>query len=286
MLSLIYRAMRGFPFIKMHGLGNDFVVLDARGGAPVVSAAAARAIGDRHRGVGFDQLLVLEPPRRAEADVFLRILNADGSEAEACGNGTRCVAYLVSREKGRERIVVETVAGLLETHAADEKHVSVDMGRARFGWRDIPLAQEYDTLHLPLALGPLRDGVATNMGNPHATFFVADAEAIDVATLGPKLEHDPLFPDRANIGVVQVLSPTRLRFRVWERGVGITIACGSGACAALVAAHRRGLAERKAEVLADGGTLAIEWRADGHVIMAGAVAVSFTGTLDRSLLPV
>jgi diaminopimelate epimerase len=284
--SLIYRAMRGFPFIKMHGLGNDFVVLDARDGALAVSAAAARAIGDRHRGVGFDQLLVLEPPRHADADVFLRILNADGSEAEACGNGTRCVAYLMAREKGRERIVVETVAGLLETHAGDEKHVSVDMGRARFGWRDIPLAQECDTLHLPSALGLLRDGVATNMGNPHATFFVEDAEAIDLATLGPKLEHDPLFPDRANIGVVQVLSPTRLRFRVWERGVGITIACGSGACAALVAAHRRGLAERKAEVLADGGTLEIEWRADGHVIMAGAVAVSFTGMLDRSLLPV
>jgi diaminopimelate epimerase len=284
-MGLIYRAMRGVPFIKMHGLGNDFVVLDARGGAPAVSAASARAIGDRHRGVGFDQLLVLEPPRRREADVFLRILNTDGSEAEACGNGTRCIAYLVAREKGKERIVVETVAGLLETRAGDPKHVSVDMGPARFGWREIPLARECDTLHLPLARGPLGDGVATNMGNPHATFFVADAEAIDLAMLGPALEHDPLFPDRANIGVAQVLSPTRLRFRVWERGVGITIACGSGACAALVAAHRRGLAERKAEVLADGGTLAIEWREDGHVIMAGPVAVSFTGTLDPSLLP-
>lgn len=277
--------MRGVPFIKMHGLGNDFVVLDARGGAPAVNAASARAIGDRHRGVGFDQLLVLEPPRRAEADVFLRILNTDGSEAEACGNGTRCIAYLLAREKGRERIVVETVAGLLETRAADETHVSVDMGRARFGWSDIPLAHECDTLHLPLALGSLRDGVATNLGNPHATFFVADAEAIELATLGPKLEHDPLFPARANIGVVQVLSPTRLRFRVWERGVGITIACGSGACAALVAAHRRGLVARKAEVIADGGTLEIEWREDGHVIMAGSVTVSFTGTLDPSLLP-
>jgi len=271
--------MRGFPFIKMHGLGNDFVVLDARGGAPAVSAASARAIGDRHRGVGFDQLLVLEPPRRAGADVFLRILNTDGSEAEACGNGTRCIAYLVAREKGRERIVVETVAGLLETRAADEKHVSVDMGRARFDWRDIPLAQECDTLHLPLALGPLRDGVATNMGNPHATFFVADAEAIELATLGPTLEHDPLFPARANIGVVKVLSPTRLRFRVWERGVGITIACGSGACAALVAAHRRGLVDRKATLELDGGDLVIEWREDNHVLMTGPIAVEFTGQL-------
>jgi diaminopimelate epimerase len=276
--------MRGVPFIKMHGLGNDFVVIDARANAYAVDRAAARAIGDRHRGVGFDQLLVLEPPRQVDADVFLRILNSDGSEAEACGNGTRCVAYLLAREKGKDRIVVETVAGLLETHAGDQNRVSVDMGVARFGWREIPLALECDPLHLPLALGSLRDGVATNMGNPHATFFVEDAEAVDLASLGPKLEHDPLFPERANIGVVQVLSPTRLRFRVWERGVGITIACGSGACAALVAAHRRRLAARQADVVADGGILAIEWRADGHVIMAGPVAVSFTGTLDPSLL--
>jgi diaminopimelate epimerase len=276
--------MRGVPFIKMHGLGNDFVVIDARVDTRAVDGAAARAIGDRHRGVGFDQLLVLEPPRQADADVFLRILNTDGSEAEACGNGTRCVAYLLAREKGRERIVVETVAGLLETRAGDQSSVSVDMGVARVGWRDIPLARECDTLHLPLALGPLRDGVATNMGNPHVTFFIDDAEAVDLETLGPTLEHDPLFPERANIGVVQVLSPTRLRFRVWERGVGITIACGSGACAALVAAHRRGLAARQGEVIADGGALAIEWREDGHVIMAGPVAVSFTGTLDPSLL--
>ena len=272
--------MRGVPFIKMHGLGNDFVVIDARANAYAVDGAAARAIGDRHRGVGFDQLLVLEPPRQVDADVFLRILNTDGSEAEACGNGTRCVAYLLAREKGKERIVVETVAGLLETHAGDQNRVSVDTGVARFGWREIPLALECDPLHLPLALGSLRDGVATNMGNPHATFFVEDAEAVDLASLGPKLEHDPLFPERANIGVVQVLSPTRLRFRVWERGVGITIACGSGACAALVAAHRRGLTGREAAVLVDGGRLDIAWRGDGHVVMTGPVAMSFEGSFD------
>ena len=276
--------MAGTPFIKMHGLGNDFVVLDARTHAIALDDARARAIADRHTGVGCDQLLVMEPPQHGDADVFMRIRNADGDEVEACGNGTRCIAYLLAREKGRERITVETVAGLLETHAGDERRVSVDMGRARLGWRDIPLARECDTLHLPLALGLLRDGVATNMGNPHATFFVADAEGIELATLGPNLEHDPLFPARANIGVVQVLSPTRLRFRVWERGVGITIACGSGACAALVAAHRRGLAERKAEVITDGGPLEIEWRADGHVLMTGSTSVSFTGTLDPSLL--
>ncbi len=277
--------MRGTPFIKMHGLGNDFVVLDARAEAIALDSAAARAIADRHTGVGCDQLLILEPPRSQGADVFMRIRNADGGEVEACGNGTRCVADLVMREQGRDRVVVETAAGLLEARAAGPQRVSVDMGPARLAWRDIPLARECDTLHVPLALGPLADPVCTSLGNPHATFFVEDAEAIDIAALGPRLEHDPIFPERANIGVVQVLSPTRLRFRVWERGAGITVACGSGACAALVGAHRRGLAERRAEIVLDGGALEIEWRADGHVLMTGPVAVSFTGTLDSALLP-
>jgi diaminopimelate epimerase len=276
--------MRGTSFIKMHGLGNDFVVLDARAGDLALGEKAARAIADRHIGVGCDQLLILEPPRAAGADVFMRIRNADGGEAEACGNGTRCIADLVMRETGKDRVVVETVAGLLEARAASGHRVGVDMGPARLGWRDIPLARECDTLHVPLSLGPLVDPACTSMGNPHATFFVADAEAIDLAALGPRLERDLLFPERANIGVVQVVSPERLRFRVWERGAGITIACGSGACAALVAAHRRGLAKRKAEVILDGGALEIEWRADGHVLMTGPVAVSFAGTLDASLL--
>lgn len=277
--------MRGTPFIKMHGLGNDFVVLDARAEAIALDSAAARAIADRHTGVGCDQLLILEAPRSQGADVFMRIRNADGGEVEACGNGTRCIADLVMREQRKDRVIVETAAGLLEARAAGTQRVSVDMGPARLAWREIPLARECDTLHVPLALGPLADPVCTSMGNPHATFFVDDAEAIDVAALGPRLEHDPIFPERANIGVVQVLSPTRLRFRVWERGAGITIACGSGACAALVAAHRRGLAERRAEIILDGGALEIEWRADGHVLMTGPVAVSFTGTLDMTLLP-
>ncbi len=276
--------MRGMPFIKMHGLGNDFVVLDARTLAVPLDGKATRAIADRHTGVGCDQLIVIEPARNPAADIFMRIRNADGGEVAACGNATRCIADLVMQETGAERVVVETIAGLLEARGAGPRRVSVDMGPARLGWREIPLARDCDTLHLPLALGPLGDPVGTSMGNPHATFFVTDAEAIDLGTLGPKLEHDPLFPERANIGVVQVLSPTRLRFRVWERGTGITIACGTGACAALVAAHRRGLAERKAEVIADGGALTIEWREDGHVLMTGPVAVSFTGTLDASLL--
>ncbi len=275
--------MRGTRFLKMHGLGNDFVVLDARAHALAIDGKAARAIADRHTGVGCDQLLILERPKSPRADIFMRIRNADGGEAEACGNGTRCVAALIMRETGKERAVVETVGGLLEARAASGGRVSVDMGAAGLSWRDIPLARECDTLHVPLSLGPLVDPVCTSMGNPHATFFVADAEAIDLAVLGPRLERDAIFPERANIGVAQVLSPTRLRFRVWERGAGVTIACGTGACAALVAAARRGLADRKAEILLDGGPLDIKWRADGHVLMTGPVAVSFSGTLDPSL---
>jgi len=276
--------MRGTPFIKMHGLGNDFVVLDARTHRLALDETRASAIADRHTGVGCDQLIIVEPPHSPGADIFMRIRNADGGEVEACGNATRCIADLVMRETGRDRAVIETAAGLLEARAAGAKRVAVDMGPARFQWRDIPLVRDCDTLHVPLALGPLADPVCTSMGNPHATFFVRNAEAIDLATLGPKLERDSLFPERANIGVAQVMSRTQLRLRVWERGAGITPACGTGACAALVAAHRRGLAERKAEVIADGGPLEIEWREDGHVLMTGPVAVSFTGTLDASLL--
>src|SRR6185437_917304 len=185
---------------------------------------------------------------------------------EACGNAARCVASLLMRETGRRSVALETGAGLLEAEATGDGRITVDLGPALLGWRDIPLARELDTLHVPLALGPLRDPVCTSMGNPHATFFVDDVAAIDLAALGPTLEHDPLFPERANIGVAQILTRERLRLRVWERGAGITPACGTGACAALVAASRRGLAERAAEVIADGGPLHVAWRGDGHVL--------------------
>jgi diaminopimelate epimerase len=274
--------MRGADFLKMHGLGNDFVVLDARAHDVAIDARAARAIADRHRGVGCDQLVVIEPPRGAGA-AFMRIRNADGGEAEACGNAARCIAALLMRESGTDHIALETQAGTIEAEAAPDGQVTVDMGPARLDWREIPLAHRADTLHVPLSRGPLSDPVCTSLGNPHATFFVPDADAIDLATLGPPLEHDPLFPERANIGVAQVLAPDRLRLRVWERGAGITPACGTGACAALVAAHRRGLVGRRAAVIADGGTLVIAWRDDGHVLMTGPVAVSFSGTLDPSL---
>ncbi|OWJ66988.1 diaminopimelate epimerase [Inquilinus limosus] len=277
--------MDGLPFWKMHGLGNDFVVLDAREQAVTVHPDQARRIADRHRGVGFDQLLVIEPAQSAGADVFMRILNADGTESGACGNGTRCVAALVMADTGAEALVVETRGGLLECSKAPEGGVTVDMGPARLGWQDIPLAHEADTLHLPVSSGLLTDGVGVSMGNPHAVFFVPEAEKVQIDGVGPVLEHDPLFPERANIGVVQVLGRDRLRYRVWERGVGVTQACGSGACAAGVAAVRRGLTDRTVWVDLDGGTLLIEWReSDGHVLMTGPAETSFAGILARGLL--
>ena len=281
--------MAELAFIKMHGLGNDFVVLDGRAAAVELPAEIWRRISDRRLGIGCDQFLILEPPPNgrapdSRADVFLRIRNADGGEAEACGNGTRCVARLIMAETGREQVAIETVAGLLEATAASGGRVAVDMGPARTAWAEIPLAEPRDTLHLGLILGPLHDPVATNLGNPHATFFVEDAEAIDLATLGPDLERDPLFPERANIGIAQVLGPERLRFRVWERGVGITRACGSGACAAVVAAARRGLTGRQATVALDGGELEIAWRDNGNVLMTGPTTTAFSGTLGAELL--
>ena len=277
--------MRGTPFIKMHGLGNDFVVLDARARPIALDDKAAQAIAARHTGVGCDQLIVIEKPTRQGVAAFMRIRNADGGEVEACGNAARCVADLIMRETNAASVTLETAAGPITARVAGPDRVAVDMGEPRWGWRDIPLARECDTDHLPLALGPLKDAVATSMGNPHATFFVADIAAVDIAALGPPLEHDKLFPQRANIGVAQVLGRSQIRLRVWERGAGLTPACGTGACAALVAASRRGLTGRSAEIVADGGRLTIEWRADNHVIMTGPIAVSFTGTLDPSLLP-
>ncbi|MGA8400365.1 MAG: diaminopimelate epimerase, partial [Stellaceae bacterium] len=216
--------------------------------------------------------------------VFMRILNPDGGEAEACGNGTRCVASLIADETGRREVAIETVAGLLPASIDAAGVATVAMGEPRFGWRDIPLSREADTLHVDLRRGPLADPVCTNMGNPHATFFVDDAEAIDLATLGPELEHDALFPERANIGIATVRDRQTIRFRVWERGVGITRACGSGACAAMVAARRRGLVGGRITVMLDGGSLDIAWPGTGAVLMSGPVALSFEGTFDTALI--
>jgi diaminopimelate epimerase len=272
------------PFLKMHGLGNDFVVLDARRGDIALGANEARALADRHTGIGCDQVILLEPPAHPCAQVAMRIRNPDGGEAEACGNGTRCIAWLVARETGEQRVRIETAAGLLEAEMQPDGRIAVDMGSARTLWHEIPLARPSDTDRLDLAQGSLSEPVCTNIGNPHATFFVDDVEAVDLSALGPALEHDAIFPQRANIGVAAVRDPRHLRLRVWERGAGITRACGSGACAALVAASRRGLSGRRAEVMLDGGALDIEWREDGHVVMTGPAALSFEGSFDPRLL--
>jgi diaminopimelate epimerase len=273
-------------FVKMHGCGNDFVVFDERSGALGLTRARAAAIADRRTGVGCDQFITIEPaPSGSNADAFMRIRNPDGEEAGACGNATRCVVDLLARETGRRIQVIRTVAGNLPSEALPDGRVRVDMGPARLEWSDIPLARPMDTLHLDLAAGPLADPAAASMGNPHATFFVDDAARVPVAELGPALEHDALFPERANIGFAQILAPDRIRLRVWERGAGLTLACGSGACAALVNAHRRGLTARRATVVVDGGELEIEWRADGNVLMTGPVATSFTGEIDLAAYP-
>ena len=275
--------MAALPFVKMHGLGNDFVVVDARASAFAPDAVRVRALADRRTGVGCDQLIVVEKPKNALADAFMRIRNADGGEVAACGNATRCVAAMLMREKGGTHAIIETAAGLLDAEVTAEGLIGVDMGRVSFDWRDVPLAEAVDPLHLPVEAGPLRDGVAVNVGNPHAVFFVDDVERLPLEHFGPLIERHPLFPEHTNVEAAQILGRDRLRLRVWERGVGITRACGTGACAAAVAAAKRGLTERAVTVELDGGSLRIEWLRDDHVLMTGPVATAFTGVLDPSL---
>lgn len=273
------------PFIKMHGLGNDFVIVDRRARPDAAfDAAAAAAVGDRRMGVGFDQLLLIEPSETGLADAFMRILNSDGSEAGACGNGTRCVAALLMDEAGEDHVVIETLAGLLDVDRTKDGRYTVDMGPVKTEWQDIPLADATDTLHLPISEGPLSDPAAVNVGNPHMVFFVDDAAKVNLPKLGKTLERHPLYPERANVQIVEVVDEGHIRQRTFERGAGITHASGSGACAGAVASHRRGHTGRKVDVELVGGTLTIEWAQDNHVLMTGPVATSFAGTLDPSLL--
>lgn len=264
-------------FMKMHGLGNDFVVLDSRGRAAVTTAALARALGDRNRGVGFDQLAEMRSSDKA--DLALDFWNTDGSRAGACGNATRCVADHVLRQTGRSEVAIETARGLLRAVRRGDGLVAVNMGQPQFDWADLPLAHAADTAHLPLDGDPAGVG----MGNPHCVFFLPDAEAADVAGTGARVERDPLFPEGTNVEFASLTAPDRLRMRVWERGAGITLACGSGACATAVAAHRRGLTGRRVVIDLDGGALEIDWREDG-VWMAGPTAHVFDGRLSASLL--
>jgi diaminopimelate epimerase len=274
-------------FRKMNGLGNDFVVFDARSRALSLSPEAVRAIADREEGIGCDQIVALEPSPRADA--FMRIWNADGGEVGACGNAARCVAALLADERGVPRISIETESGVIGATVNDDRSVTIDMGAPRFAWNEIPLAKPFEDTNA-IALEPdadpaLGSAAVVNVGNPHCLFFVADVDAHDLARLGPKLEHHPLFPERANISLVQVLGPAHLKLRTWERGAGLTRACGTAACAAAVAAVRRGLSGRKVKVSLPGGDLVIAWREkDGHILMTGPYALDYEDTLPAPLL--
>jgi diaminopimelate epimerase len=279
--------MTGIPFIKMHGAGNDFVVFDGRRRSLALVPAVVRAIADRRLGVGCDQVIVIEPAGDGSGDdtatARMRIFNADGGEVGACGNASRCVADLLMRESGADHLVIETAAGRLEARR-EAAGISVDMGPAGLDWRQIPLVAAADTLALDLTVGPLRAPVAVNVGNPHAVFFVANPDAVDLEREGPRVENHEMFPEGTNVGLARVDSRTSLRLRVWERGVGITPACGTAACAAVVAAHRRGLTDRAVEVVLDGGKLAVEWLANDHLHLIGPVARVFAGELDPAII--
>jgi diaminopimelate epimerase len=275
--------MTDITFTKMHGLGNDFVVLDARKIDGSLDAKQINYIADRHQGIGCDQVLVIEKPKEKSADVFMRIFNSDGGEVDACGNGTRCVASLMMSELRTKNIAIQTNAGILDSTSVDDGNVSVDMGPANLGWKDIPLAHEAETLALDLSIGVLSNPVMVNVGNPHAVFFVDDVASVPLESLGPEIENHKMFPKRTNVEVAQILLNGSIRLRVWERGVGITNACGTGACATLVAASRRDLVSRSTDVILDGGALSVEWRDNNHVIMTGPVATVFTGVIHISL---
>jgi diaminopimelate epimerase len=283
-------ALANHPFVKMNGLGNEIVVVDMRGGPAAITPADARAVA-APTGAPYDQLMALYPPRTSGTDAFVRIFNNDGSESGACGNGTRCIAELLFKETRKNALTFETAAGLLNCwQGATALTSTVDMGAPKFGWRDIPLAEEFrDTRAIELQIGPidapiLHSPSAVSMGNPHAVFWVDDVNAYDLARCGPLLENHPIFPERANITLAAVKSREHLVIRTWERGAGLTKACGSAACAAAVCAARKRLTGRAVTVTLPGGDLLIEWRErDDHVLMTGPVAYEFEGRFDPAL---
>jgi len=275
---------RGRPFIKMHGLRNDFIIVDGRREPYRPSAEEIIRICDRHEGVGGDELLIVNPPRTmpesADTFAFVRIFNPDGREVEACGNATRCVGWLFLQESQDEEVVVDTLGGLLKCRRAGEKQVAVEMGKLRTAWQDIPLVRAMDTLHLDIGAGPLQDPVGMNIGNPHAVFFVDDLDAVDMEDYGPQLQNHPLFPEEANIGAAQLIDSKTLKLSVWERPGALTTACGTGACVAVGAAHRRGLTvEKQMKVIMPAGSVDIELKEDDTVIMTGPVEVCYSGYL-------
>lgn len=277
-------ARRGRSFIKMHGLRNDFIIVDGRRKPFRPSVKEIVWICDRHEGIGGDELIVIEPPREestaADAYAFTRIFNPDGREVEACGNATRCIGWLCMQESKRDEVLIDTLGGLLRCRDAGEKQVAVEMSKLRTDWQDIPLSHEADTLHLEIGAGPLQDPVGMNIGNPHAVFFVDDLDAVDLRTYGPQLQKHPLFPQEANIGVAQLIDSKTLKLSVWERPGVLTTACGTGACVAVGAAHRRGLTNTKRmTVIMPAGPVEIELKEDDSVVMIGPVEICYTGYL-------
>jgi diaminopimelate epimerase len=283
-------ALLNRPFVKMNGIGNDIVVLDLRSDSAQVTEADARAIA-RKEAVPFDQLMALYPPRVAGTDAYVRIYNSDGSEAQACGNGMRCVVSREVKKTGKHDFVYETRAGLIPAHFENENTITVDMGKPRFAWNEIPLAEEFrDTRMIELQIGPIDAPVlhspsAVSMGNPHAVFWVDDPYAYDLEKFGPLLENHPIFPERANISLAHVKDKEHIVMRTWERGAGLTRACGSAACAVAVSAARTKRTGRKVHLSLPGGELNIEWReSDDHVLMTGPAAFEFEGVLDEKIL--
>jgi diaminopimelate epimerase len=276
----------GLPFRKMSGLGNEILVVDLRGGRAFdLSPSVVQAIAKQPLS-HFDQMMVLSEPRSLGTQAYVRIYNADGSEAEACGNGMRCIGWLEAEQTGRRALEFETKAGRLQVDVAGREHIRVDMGAPKFGWRDIPLAEAFaDTRAIELQVGPIDKPIlhspsVANVGNPHAVFWVNDVAAYDLGRVGPMLEHHPLFPQRANISLAKVTSSSAITLRTWERGAGLTRACGSAACAATVCAARKGLTGRHVRVTLPGGPIDIEWSEDDHIRMTGSVAFAYDGTLN------
>jgi diaminopimelate epimerase len=276
----------GLPFRKMSGLGNEILVVDLRGGRAFdLSPSVVQAIAKQPLS-HFDQMMVLSEPRSLGTQAYVRIYNADGSEAEACGNGMRCIGWLEAEQTGRRALAFETRAGRLQVDVAGREHICVDMGAPKFGWRDIPLAEAFaDTRAIELQVGPIDTPIlhspsVANVGNPHAIFWVEDVAAYDLGRVGPMLEHHPLFPERANISLAKITRSDAITLRTWERGAGLTRACGSAACAATVCAARKGLTGRHVLVTLPGGPIDIEWGEDNHIRMIGSVEFAYAGTLD------
>jgi len=281
----------GTPFLKMNGLGNEILVVDMRDGASTMTGELACTVAAGER-TAFEQMMVVYPPRADGTEAYVKIYNNDGSVAGACGNGTRCVAHFLNRATGKDRMTIETDGGLLEIFNAGEELITVDMGKPRFDWNQIPLAEEFaDTTGIELQIGPIDAPVlhtpsVVNVGNPHAIFWVKDdPDNYDLGRFGPLLENHPIFPERANISLAQVLAPDCIKVRVWERGAGLTLACGTAACAVGVAAARKGLTDRRVGIQLPGGPLEIEWRADDHILMTGPWTLEWEGTLPADLSP-